>query len=117
METAKGEFPRHATSIGTDSTGLSRWNYVDVDNGRKKLRFISACQSVKSSSIIGTVHSQLRRYFLVRNINVFPRKFFISHLIEFISDTINTGMEIILTVDENKHMVKNKLAKKSIKLV
>ena len=38
-----GEVSKHATTIGSDPTGLGRWNYVDLVNRGNKVRLISAC--------------------------------------------------------------------------
>ena len=57
------------------------------------------------------IYLQRGRYFLARKIDVFPRKLFILHLTQFIADSISLGLEVILTVDANEHVVKGKLAK------
>ena len=72
---------------------------------------VATCQSSKSTSTLGTVHSQSRRCLLARDINIYRRKWFILHLMEFIVDTTKLGREIILTVCSNEHMVKGKLTK------
>ena len=36
---------------------------------------------------------------------------FIFHLSQFVSDSMSQGLEVILTVDTNEHVVKGKLAK------
>ena len=59
----KVDFSRHVASTGADPTCLGRQNHVDVQNGRNKQRFISACQSVKSTSTLGTVYSERRKSF------------------------------------------------------
>ena len=58
MLAIRGQVSKHATGTGSDPTGLGRWNYIDLTNGDKKVRIISAYQSVKSVSTLGTVHSQ-----------------------------------------------------------
>ena len=62
-------------------------------------------------STLGTVHSQRRRYFLARRLDVCPRKLFILHLTQFISSSITAGSEVILTVDANEHVAKGQLVK------
>ena len=49
MVEVKGDFAKHATSTGADFTGLGRQNYVDVENGIKKIRFLSGNKSVRST--------------------------------------------------------------------
>ena len=91
MLAVRGEVSKHTTGTGADPTGLGRWNYVDVLNKSNKVRFVSACQCVKSKSTLGTVHLQRRRYFLARRIDAYPRKSFILHLTQFISDSMSSG--------------------------
>ena len=65
-----GEFHKHATSKSVDPTGLGRWSYVDSDNVFKNLRFTSARQSEKLTSLLGTVYCQRKGYFSKRHQHV-----------------------------------------------
>ena len=71
MTIVKGDIAKYATSTGADPTGLNRWNHIDIVNGTKQLRIIYACQSVRSKSSLGIMHSQRRRFFLKRSIDIF----------------------------------------------
>ena len=88
----RGQVSKHTTETGSDPTGLGRWNYIDLSNGDRRVRIISAYQSVKSVSTLGTVHSQRLLYFIVRGVNVCPRKLFITHLTQFISNSMAVGL-------------------------
>ena len=112
MLEVSGKVSKHATTTGADPAGLDRWNYADLVNKSNKVRLLSACQCVKSKSTLGTVCLQRRRHFLARKIDVYPRKLFILHLTQFASDSIFLGLDVILNVDANEHVVKGKLAKK-----
>ena len=90
MIAVKGEVSKHATATGADPTCLGRWNYVDVVNRANKVRFISACQCIKSKTTLGTVHLQRRRLYLARKIDVCPRKLFSLHLTQFIAESISS---------------------------
>ena len=68
-------------------------------------------QSVKSSSSLGTVHSQQLRYFTPRGIHVCPRKLFVTHLIQFITHSLSLRLEVILTIDANEHALSGRCAK------
>ena len=57
MMAIRGEVSKHATVTGADPTGLGRWNYIDLVNDSNKVRIVSAYQSVKSVSNLGTVYS------------------------------------------------------------
>ena len=116
MMAIRGEVAKHATVTGADPTGLGRWNYIDLVNDGNKVRNISACQSVKSISTLGTACSQRRRCFLARRIDVCPRKLFVLHLTQFTSSSTTARLEVILTVDANEHFVKSQLAKQLQKL-
>ena len=70
MTIVKGDIAKHTTSTGAESIGLGRWYYIDIVNGTKQLRVISAHQSVRSKSSLGTVHSQRRILFLARSIDI-----------------------------------------------
>ena len=45
-----------------------------------------------------------------------PRKLFTIHLVQFITDSIDSGLEVILTADANEHVVKGKVDMKLYKL-
>ena len=64
MVGVKGEISKNTSAVGADPTGLGRWNYIDVVNGPKKVRLISAYQSVKSTFSLGTENIQRRRFSL-----------------------------------------------------
>ena len=106
MMEIRGQVPTHTTETGSDPTGLDRWNHIGLSNGDKKIRIISAHQSVKSVLTLGTVCSQHSRYFISRGVNVCSRKLFIMHLTQFISNSMAVGLEVILTIDSNEHVVK-----------
>ena len=55
---------------------------------------------------------QLRRYFLARHINTYHQKLSIIHLEQLNVESIGSGLEVNLTIDANKHMVKGKLSQK-----
>ena len=57
MMAIRGQVSKCTTETGSDPTGLGKWNYVDLSNGDRRVRIISAYQSVKSVSTLGTVHS------------------------------------------------------------
>ena len=107
----RGQVSKCTTETVLDPTGLGKWNYIDLSNGDRRVRIISAYQSVKSVSTLGTMQSQRLRYFIARGINVCPRKIFITHLTQFISNSMAVGLEVILTIDSNEHLVKGRLAK------
>ena len=111
MLAVRGKVSKHATVAGANPTCLGRWNYIDLFNRGNKMRVTSACQCAKSKSTMGTVHLQPRRRFLAIRIDVCPRKLFILCLTQFASDSMSSGLEVILTVDANEHVVKGKLAK------
>ena len=111
MLAVRGEVSKHVTTTGSDPTGLGRWNYDDVVNNGNEVRFASLCQCVKSKSALGTVCLQYRRNFLARKIDACPRKLFILNLKQFASDSISLGLDVILTIDANEHVVEGKLAK------
>ena len=111
MLVVRDEVSKRGTVVGTDPTGLGRWNHVHLVNRDNKVRVISACQCVKSKSTLGTAYLQRRRCFLARMIDVCPRKLFILLLTQLTSDSRSSGLEVILMVDANEHVVKGKLAK------
>ena len=76
-----------------------------------KVRVISTYECVTSKSTLGTVCLQRRRYFLITKNDACPRKLFILHLIQFIAEFISLGLQLILIVDINEHVVKGKLAR------
>ena len=57
MVAIRGQVSRHAAATRSDPTGLGRWNCIDLSHDNRKVRIISAYQSIKSSSSLGTVHS------------------------------------------------------------
>ena len=71
---------------------------------------MSAYQCVRSKKSLGTVRLQRWKRFLARNISMCPRKLFIMHLAQFIVDSIESGLEVILTIDTNDNVVKEKLS-------
>lgn len=116
MSAIRGPVSKCASEIGSDPTSLCRWNYVNLINGNNKVRMISAHQSVKSSSSLGTIHSQRLRYFTVRGIHTCPRKLFIMHLTQFISSSMALGLEVILPINSNEHAVAGRLTQRSQRL-
>ena len=111
MLVVRGEVSKQVTTTSGDTTGLGIWNLLDLVNRGNKVKFISAHQYVKSRSTLGTMCLQRRRCFLSRKIDVCPRKLFILHLTQFIAESISLRLEVILTLDENDHVVKGKLSR------
>ena len=70
-----------------------------------------AYQFVRSKKSLGIVRRRRRLHFLARNINIYPRKLIIMHLVQFITDSIELELELILNVDTHEHVVKGKLAR------
>ena len=100
MTAVKVEIAKHAMSRGADPAGLGRWNRIDIVNGSKNYDLYLHIN----------VHDQ--KYHLVHyifddddifaiNINMCPHKLLIMNLEQFIKDSIELGLEVILTVDAN----------------
>ena len=69
---------------------------------------MSVHQCARSTTSLEIVNLQRRRCFLARSIKMFPRKLFVMQLVQYITDYIESGLEVILTVDKNEQMVKGK---------
>ena len=52
---------------------------------------------------------QCRRFFRLRDIYECPQKLFILHLHYFIIVSINTGFKVILSVDVNEYIIRERL--------
>ena len=63
------------------------------------------------NTLCGIVHLQRLRYFLGKSINTLPRKLLIMNLEQFVAESIGLGLEVILNVDTNEHMVKVKIVR------
>ena len=66
-------------------------------------------QSIKSRTIVETMHLQRERYFKKRNIYTCPKKLFVDHLIKFITDLRVGRYKVILAIDMNKNSIKGSL--------
>ena len=109
MTIIKGDISKNETSKVAKPTGLDRWNYIVIVNGTKQLIIISAHQSIRSKSSLDTLCSQKRRFFLARSIEICRCKLFIMNLTQLFASTIELGLEVILSVDANEHILKGKL--------
>ena len=52
---------------------------------------------------------QCRRFFRLRDIYEYPQKLFILHLYYFIIVSINTGFKVILSVEHNEYIIRERL--------
>ena len=84
---------------------------MDVVNDDKKMCIITTHQYVRSKTSLYTVGLRRRRKILKRNIKICPCRLFIINLKQFISESIESGLEVMLKVDSNDHEVKRKLAR------
>ena len=98
-------------SIGSNSTGLRRWNWVQLKSQNSSIYIITAYQCVKSKSIVGTVFMQRERHLKRCNISRFQRQHFITDIVNFITSLQDRDNRIILAVDINEHAVDRKLVK------
>ena len=105
-----GSLTNTVVATGSDSTGLGRWNWVEVKGSSKSTHIITAYQSVKSKKTVGTVYLQRERYFKRQGETKCSRLLFVEHLAAFVKELRTAGHEVILAADANEHNVKGKLS-------
>ena len=106
-----GSLTNAVVATGSDSTGLGRWNWIELKGGSCSTFIITAYQSVKSRSSVNTVCMQRKRYFKKHGETRCSRALFIDHLVAFIRELRESGHEVILAADVNEHSVNGKLSK------
>ena len=101
---ATGQTSYRVTKLGTDSTGLGRWSWLQFSGrGAHRTRVISAyrpCQR-SSNSKLTTVWYQQHRYFKKEGQHRDPREMFLIDLEALIIQWLQDGIHIVLCIDAN----------------
>ena len=105
-----GSLTNTVVATGSDSTGLGRWNWIELKGGPRSTFIITAYQSVKSRRTVNTVYLQRERYFKQHGETKCSRLLFIDHLVAFIRELRDSGHEVILAADVNEHSVNGQLS-------
>ena len=82
-----------------------------MEYNKRKVRIITAYQCVCSRQIQNIVYNQYLWYFRSKQNPICPREAFQNDLIQFISESIQLGFGIILSIDANENMRGGKLQK------
>jgi hypothetical protein len=109
---AIGRLSDIVTDKGCDDTGLARWTWLKIGNGRSITRVICVylpCKPGKTSKG-HTVWEQQSRYFQARGDFRYPSTVFIDDILTMIARWRKNGEEVILCIDANQDVYRGKLA-------
>ena len=107
---SSGQLTKAVIATGLDPTYLGRWNWMQLKGYTFTTCIITAHQSVKSRTTVGTTFLQRERQCRQINIRGFPRKLFADELINVFTKIRAGENTIVLAADINERAVEGKLS-------
>ena len=111
--TLNQQMTSHKLDHGCDPTGLGRWTFVRFKGKHNTtICMISAYRPCRTTTCLGSVWNQQRRYFQdhMNNSDPDPRALFDTHLLAEVSTRLTAGDAVLLGVDNNADVRTSSLA-------
>ena len=94
-----------AIALGSDHTGLGRWDWIQLKGQDSSTYVITTCQCIESRSTVGTVFIQREQHLKKCGFSTCLKMNFIQDLVQFITGILGQKNKVIAAADANEHVI------------